>query len=68
MAKEWKMNKMHGEGTRIYANGKIKRGIWEKGKLVKRKKLSKEEKAAVQVVQAEMLSLDENTLKIFREA
>jgi len=42
---EWKMNKMHGQGTHTYANGKIKRGIWEKGKLVKRIKISEEEKA-----------------------
>jgi len=35
----WKNLLRHGQGTMTWANGKIKSGIWEKGKLVKVKKI-----------------------------
>ena len=34
---EWSKAKYHGKGIYIYANGKIEKGIWKKGKLVKKK-------------------------------
>ena len=44
---EFKDGKGHGQGTFTSADGSVDEGKWKKGKLVKRKKLSKEEKAAV---------------------
>ena len=41
---EWKDGLPHGQGTHRYADGKTKSGIWENGNLVKRKKLTSEDK------------------------
>ena len=35
---EWKDGLPDGEGTYTFANGKIDKGIWKKGELIKRKK------------------------------
>jgi hypothetical protein len=47
---EWKDNKRHGHGTKTYANGRIKEGVWENDKYVpsasKYRKLKKKREKA----------------------
>ena len=61
---EFKDGKRHGQGTYTYANGSVDEGKWKKGKLVKRKKLSKKEKAAAKDEPGHVYYKDEKLIHV----